>query len=90
METIRKIKHGVTRFETRRTGVQDQYGNKEREHREVTVEGEIVLEVDVQKLLLVLGAKALRSKGAKAQECNGMVRVVARNRNDIRATDWSK
>lgn len=54
------------------------YPQPVRESREVALGGEVTLEVDVEALLKVLGPKALKSKGRKAQECSGAVVVTAR------------
>jgi hypothetical protein len=48
------------------------------ECREVALEGEVTLEIDIDRLLKELGPKALRSKGRKSQECSGAVVVTAR------------
>lgn len=48
------------------------------EFRDVQLEGDIVLEIDIEALLKELGPKALQSKGRRSQECNGAVVVTAR------------
>jgi hypothetical protein len=58
------------------------------EYRTQTLEGEITIEIDVEKLVRNLGTAALRSRGKKAVEASGAVVVTARNIREIALGDW--
>lgn len=88
MDTIGKRRDRASLREVRRIGEPDQYGNRKSEWREITIEGDLTLEVDIYGLLNQLGQKAIKSKGGSARECCGLVKVTSRNRREINATEW--
>jgi hypothetical protein len=55
--------------------------------QDTELEGDVTLEVDVDRLLQMLGGKALRSKSHKAIEASGAIVVTARVTSS-KAGDW--
>jgi hypothetical protein len=90
MDKIGKRTDRASRREYRRAGHPDQYGNRKSEWRQITIEGDLVLEVDIYGLLHDLGQKALRSKGGLARECRGLVKVTACKRREISVSEWQE
>ena len=82
-QTVRTASLTIPRYRTERTETPSPYGgvNVTFNHRvpNGTRQGTIELRIDVDALFLMLGQKALKSKGKRARGLAGCVEAVARN-----------
>jgi hypothetical protein len=87
-------KHSATNQQRRRTNEiqKADYGREYPvyEYRQQMLEGEISIQIDVERLVSELGTTALRSKGKKAVEASGAVVVTVRNIREVSGGEWKK
>jgi hypothetical protein len=78
----------ATKRESRKSETKMSPSGNTYEYRAITLEGEVVVSIDLDAVIAQLGTAALRSKGKTAQECNGALVVTAHNIKQLSQTEW--